>query len=361
MPMLQDQNEKGPSAPLKQNHEALSMSQDDGMESFVHGESPPAWTIGEKGGTEHRHGLEGSKEMDERRATPQMKTGGEDQTKDDGHGQTTGPSVEDTRQTEGESAIGVIQVAGKLKQTAIAVGGQQMEVWTEFWNETATLCHDMGKLEEQIWKAEGGRAGGEKTAGDGFQCQEMVQPMSRVQNLEKVALKLPTGSKIDIRVVAALNKAKEEMAGNNVKIVAKEARDEGKVVCGELKGDIQQAAAATKEGMKDMKGQMRLEMESKSAEQRKKAEACTAKSTWRGKTKNWGVKNRDLEHRVDRMAQERRQEEEVQVERMSKRAREVTGYDMNQKRMGEEDTVYNSRSGKIYAESVHDMGSRGND
>ncbi|KAH7878277.1 uncharacterized protein C8R40DRAFT_1167698 [Lentinula edodes] len=76
------------------------------------------------------------------------------------------------------------------------------------------------------------------------------------------------------------------------------------------------------------------------------------------------AKNRDLENRVDRMAHVGRQEEEAQVERMSERAREVTGYGAHQKRMGEEETVYDSRSGKVprgnYAESVHDMGGRGN-
>ncbi|KAJ4484993.1 hypothetical protein C8J55DRAFT_559154 [Lentinula edodes] len=266
----------------------------------------------------------------------------------------------------------VIQVASKLKKTAIAVGGRQMEVCSEFRNETTTLRRDMGKLEERVVKAEKGRAGGEKTAGDSVQRQEMVQLKSRVQNLEKVALKLPTGSEIDVRVATAISQAKEEIAGmckgvqgemralrgvvkNDVKIVSKEARDEGKA---------------------EMKGQMRLEMENKSNEQRKKAEAYTAKvedmvkdlvarmEKLERETCELEAKNRDLENRVDRMAHEGRQEEEAQVERMSERAREVTGYGAHQKRMGEEETVYDSRSGKVprgnYAESVHDMGSRGN-
>ncbi|KAJ3878038.1 hypothetical protein F5051DRAFT_503496 [Lentinula edodes] len=521
MPTPPDLNEKGPSAPSNRNHEALSTSHDDGMESSVNGELQPEWTIGEEGGTEHRRGMEESKETDERRAVPQVKTVEEGQTKDCGHGSTTGLSTEETGRMVGQNAIGpvvttgavavgespkktkkkagaqaaprakakmtrkselvgekgpgeiqpkprtrgstasptarpltstmstvtvdteesgdepltvsllsptsegpagigypprnlpmeaqvekeygidldmssvskVIQVASKLKKTAIAVGGRQMEVWSEFRNETTTLRRDMGKLEERVVKAETGRAGGEKIAGDSVQRQEMVQLKSRVQNLEKVALKLPTGSEIDVRVATAISEAKEEMAGvckgvqgemralrgvvkNDVKIVSKEARDEGKAVRGELKGDIQRAAAGTKEGMKEMKGQMRLEMENKSNEQRKKAEAYTAKvedmvkdlvarmEKLERETCELEAKNRDLENRVDRMAHEGRQEEEAQVERMSERAREVTGYGAHQKRMGEEETVYDSRSGKVprgnYAESVHDMGGRGN-
>ncbi|KAJ3861101.1 hypothetical protein EV359DRAFT_66773 [Lentinula novae-zelandiae] len=122
----------------------------------------------------------------------------------------------------------------------------------------------------------------------------MVQLKNKVQNLEKVALKSPMGSKTDVRVTAALNEVKEKIAGmckgvqgkmralqgmvkNDVKIVSREARDEGKVVCRELKGDIQQAAAGAKEGMKDMRGQMRLEMDNKSNKQWKIVEVYTAK------------------------------------------------------------------------------------
>ncbi|KAJ3809713.1 hypothetical protein F5876DRAFT_66243 [Lentinula aff. lateritia] len=58
---------------------------------------------------------------------------------------------------EAQGREGVIQVASKLKKTVITVGGQQMEVWTEFWNKTTTLQCDMSKLEEQVVKAEMGR------------------------------------------------------------------------------------------------------------------------------------------------------------------------------------------------------------
>ncbi|KAJ3803701.1 hypothetical protein F5876DRAFT_71237 [Lentinula aff. lateritia] len=126
-----------------------------------------------------------------------------------------------------------------------------------------------------------------------------------------------------------------------------------------------------------MQGQMRQETESKCNEQKKKVEAYTAKvedvvkdlvariEVLERQNRELDGKNRDLEHRVERVAQEKRQEEEAQVERMSERAREVMGYGTQRKRLGEDDMGYEGHSGKFprgnSAESVHDMGSRGND
>ncbi|KAJ3897894.1 hypothetical protein F5879DRAFT_1072231 [Lentinula edodes] len=235
------------------------------------------------------------------------------------------------------SVAKVVQVASKLKKMAIAVGGQQMEMQNAFRDETSTLHQDLGKLEE-------------------------------VQNVEKVALKMPTGSEIEGRLVVALKGVKEDFAEtcgriqgemrtlqgivkNNVKVVSKEARDDGRAVRAELKNEIH-----------------------KCNEQKKKAEVYTAKvedvvkdlvariEVLERQNRELEGKNRDLEHRVERVAQEKRQEEEAQVKRMSESVREVMGYGTQRKRLGKDDMGYEGHSGKFphgnSAESVHDMGGR---
>ncbi|KAJ3895264.1 hypothetical protein GG344DRAFT_73255 [Lentinula edodes] len=287
----------------------------------------------------------------------------------------------------------VVQVAGKLKKMAIAVGGRQMEMRNVFRDETSTLRQDLDKLEERVARAESGRSGSDK-AGEVVLRPELVMLKSRVQNVEKVALKMPTGSEIEGRLAVALKGVKEDVAEtcgglqgemralrgmvkNDVKVVSKEARDDGRAVRAELKSEIQRVTAATKESLKEMQGRLRQETESKCNEQRKKAEVYTAKvedvvkdlvariEVLERQNRELEGKNRDLEHRVERVAQEKRQEEEAQVERMSERAREVMGYGTHRKRLGEDDMGYEGRSGKFprgnSAESVHDMGGRGNE
>ncbi|KAJ3897167.1 hypothetical protein F5879DRAFT_113290 [Lentinula edodes] len=255
------------------------------------------------------------------------------------------------------------------------------------------LCVDLSKLEERVARAEKGRAGSEKV-GEFVLRPELVLLKSRVQNVEKVALKMPTGSEIDGRLAVALKGVKEDIAEtcggihgemralrgivkNDVKVVSKEGRDEGRAVRAELKVEIQRVTAVTKESLKEMQGRLRQEMESKCNEQKKKAEAYTAKvedvvkdlvariEVLERQNRELEGKNRDLERRVERVAQEKRQEEEAQVERMSERAREVMGYGAQRKRLGEDEMVYEGRSGKFPrgngAESVHDMGGRGSE
>ncbi|KAJ3888746.1 hypothetical protein GG344DRAFT_67705 [Lentinula edodes] len=287
----------------------------------------------------------------------------------------------------------VVQVASKLKKTAIAVGGWQMEMRNAFRDETSTLRQDLSKLEERVARVEKGQVGSEK-AGEFVLRPELVLLKSRVQNVEKVALKMPTGSEIDGRLAVALKGVKEDMAGtcsgiqgemralrgivkNDVKVVSKEARDDGRAVRAELKGEIQRVTAATKESLKEIQGRLRQETESRCNEQKKKAEAYTAKvedvvkdlmariEVLERQNRELEGKNRDLEQRVERVAQEKRQEEEAQVERMSERAREVMGYGAQRKRLGEDEMTDEGRSGKFprgnSAESVHDMGGRGNE
>ncbi|KAJ3924850.1 MAG: hypothetical protein NXY57DRAFT_1079070 [Lentinula lateritia] len=217
---------------------------------------------------------------------------------------------------------------------------------------------------------------------------------SRVQNVEKVALKMPTGSEIEGRLAVALKGVKEDFAEtcggiqgemralrgivkNDVKVVSKEARDDGRAVRAELTSEIQHVMAATKESLKEMQGRLRQEMESKCNEQRKKVEVYMAKvedvvkdlvariEVLERQNRELEGRNRDLEHRVERVAQEKRQEEEAQVERMSERVREVMGYGTQRKRLGKDDMGYEGHSGKFprgnSAESVHDMGGRGNE
>ncbi|KAJ3925283.1 MAG: hypothetical protein NXY57DRAFT_1044234, partial [Lentinula lateritia] len=97
----------------------------------------------------------------------------------------------------------VVQVASKLKKTTIAVGGWQMEMRNVFQDETSTLRQDLSKLEERVARVEKGRAGSEKV-GEFVLRPELVLLKSRVQNVEKVALKMPTGSEIDGRLAVAL-------------------------------------------------------------------------------------------------------------------------------------------------------------
>ncbi|KAJ3861013.1 hypothetical protein EV359DRAFT_66851, partial [Lentinula novae-zelandiae] len=233
-----------------------------------------------------------------------------------------------------------VTVDSLVKKMAITVGGRQMEMRNAFRDEMSTLRQDLGKLEERVARAESGRSGSDK-AGEVVLRPELVMLKSRVQNVEKVALKMPTGSEIEGRLAVALKGVKEDFAEtcggiqgemralrgivkNDVKVVSKEARDDGRAVRAELKSEIQRVTAATKESLKEMQGRLRQETESKCNEQRKKAEVYTAKmedvvkdlvariEVLERQNRELEGKNRDLEHRVERVAQEKRQEEEAQ-------------------------------------------------
>ncbi|KAJ3884908.1 hypothetical protein GG344DRAFT_83366 [Lentinula edodes] len=229
------------------------------------------------------------------------------------------------------SVLKVVQVASRLKKTTIAVGGWQMEIRNAFRDETSTLHQDLGKLEERVARVEKGQAGSDK-AGETW---EMLTG-GDIDGRLALALK---GVKGDLaETCGGINRemrALQEIVKNNVKVVSKEARDNGQA------------------------GQLRQEMESKCNEQKEKAEAYTTKvedvvkdlvvriKVLERQNRELDDKNRDFERRVERVAQEKRQKEEAQVERMSERVREVIGDGAQRKRLGEDEMAYEGHSGKL--------------
>ncbi|KAJ3803817.1 hypothetical protein F5876DRAFT_71146, partial [Lentinula aff. lateritia] len=107
----------------------------------------------------------------------------------------------------------VVQVASKLKKMAIAVGGRQMEMRNVFRDETSTLRQDL--------------------AGEVVLRPELVILKRRVQNVEKVALKMPTGSEIEGRLAVALKEVKEDLAETCGRI-----QEEMRALRGIVKNDV---------------------------------------------------------------------------------------------------------------------------
>ncbi|KAJ3809591.1 hypothetical protein F5876DRAFT_77630 [Lentinula aff. lateritia] len=211
MPLPPEMNKQDLSTSTNQKQGALLT---EGLDRPANGTLQTVWTVGEDRDSEDRQGLAGSEETDDWRAAPKTKTVGEGLNLRT-HGLTASPAARPlaptisaatmdhdesgdeplttslllspmsegpevivdslgnmTMETRMEKKYGidldmtlvskVVQVASKLKKTTITVGGWQMEMWNAFRDETSTLRQDLGKLEEQVAKAEKGQAGSDK-------------------------------------------------------------------------------------------------------------------------------------------------------------------------------------------------------
>ncbi|KAJ3915999.1 hypothetical protein F5877DRAFT_69424 [Lentinula edodes] len=243
----------------------------------------------------------------------------------------------------------VVQVVSKLKKTAIAVGGWQMEMWNVFRDKTSTLCQDLSKLEERVARAEKGQAGSEKAG------EFILQPCK-------------TWVRIDFRIVAEVSSERESSrwsvspgsGGRGGCPQALEGVTEKRYIVqryldqdNRRDEDRSREAEIRKQRVREIHIVSRYKGTGTGPMQKGVQEVN------KGTSRNLG----NMRQVIKRVAQEKRQEEEAQVERMLERAREVMGYGAQRKRLGEDKMVYEGHSGKLphgnSAENYqHDQGYR---